>query len=53
MPKKGHTEEQILAALHQVEGGEKIPEEDRGRRPRDRRDWPLSILVRDFPIRKH
>ena len=25
MPKK-HTEEQILAALHQVEGGEKIPE---------------------------
>jgi putative transposase len=25
MPKK-HTEEQILAALHQLEGGEKIPE---------------------------
>ena len=24
MPRKGHTEEQILAALHQVEAGEKI-----------------------------
>jgi len=26
MPKKGHTEEQILAALHQVEAGGTIPD---------------------------
>ena len=26
MPKKGHTEEQILAALHQVEAGRTIPD---------------------------
>lgn len=26
MPKKGHTEEQILAALHQVETGVTIPD---------------------------
>ena len=26
MPKKGHTEEQIIAALQQVEGGSKVAE---------------------------
>ena len=26
MPKKGHTEEQIVAALRQAEGGEKVSE---------------------------
>ena len=60
MPKKGHSEEQILRALRQAESGTRVSEicglhpSTQGKRLRSacgRRHWPLSFLCRS--VSKH